>query len=121
MSPRFLASIFALLLLAPGPLAAAPGASGGPGKVAASALVPTPTPVPEVSPDSPRSALAEYFGLCNDGHYDDAARFLDLPPGFESRGAELAKQLKAVLDHSLWIDLAKVSALPGCFGVMPIV
>lgn len=74
---------------------------------------PEPTPVPEVSPDSPRSALTEFFDLCNAGRYADASKFLDLAPGQEARAAELTRQLKAVLDRHLWVDLTKVSSLPG--------
>ncbi len=113
MPLRVLAFLSAILLLGACPVLAAPGSVGGPAKAMAASLSPSPTPVPEVSPDSPRSALAGYFALCDGGQYEDAARFLDLPAGSETRGAELAKQLKAVLDHSLWIDLARVPALPG--------
>jgi MscS family membrane protein len=114
MFPRLLFAAALALFLAPTPLGAGPGGGGGPAKLAAPAPPPpTPTPAAEVSPDSPRTALSDYFALCNDGHFDDAARYLDLPAGLEGQGPELARKLKAVLDHFLWIDLEKVSALPG--------
>ena len=112
MARRSLLAAPLLLLLLPGLLGAAPGA-GGLAKAAAPAASPTPAPAPEASPDSPRTALAEYFALCNDGRFDEAARYLDLPAGLEGQGPQLARRLKAALDHFLWIDLEKVSALPG--------
>ncbi len=113
MPPRPLAPLAALLLLASCLLPATLVAGGGPTEPAATTPVPTPASGAEVSPDSPRSAVAEYLDLCNEGSYRDAARFLDLPVGFEARGPVLARQLKAVLDHFLWIDPEKISALPG--------
>jgi len=73
----------------------------------------TSAPVAEASPDSPRSALFEYFQLCRRGRYGDAARYLDLPPGREGEGPALARKLKHVLDQKLWVDLEAISPLPG--------
>lgn len=92
-----------LLVLAPLPADAQPPLA---------APTAAPTPPAEVSPESPRSALAEFFRLCNDGKYGEAAAFLDLPPSLSGRGPQTARQLKAVLDRHLWIDLEKVSLLP---------
>jgi MscS family membrane protein len=69
--------------------------------------------VPEVLPDSPRSAVAEFLSLARSGQYGQAARFLDVPTALEGRGPELARKLKLVLDANLWIDFDKVSSLPG--------
>jgi MscS family membrane protein len=84
------------------------------GKPVIGPAAPTPTPAaaPEVAPDSPRSAVAEFIGLTRAGKYAEAARFLDLPAQLAGRGPELARKLKLVLDQDLWIDLEKVSPLP---------
>ncbi len=74
---------------------------------------PAPTPAVEVTPDSPRTSLAEYLQLCRAGRYAQAARFLDLSPQQEANGAVYARKLKAVLDRHLWLDLSKVSSQPG--------
>ena len=106
--PRALPIVALLLLLAHGPAGAGP--LGAP-KAAPPPPAPTAAPVVEVSPDSPRSAIHEFLALCNAGHYDDASHFLDLPAGSEKDGPELARQLKAVIDHHLPLDLTKISAL----------
>jgi len=66
-------------------------------------------PEPEVAPDSPRASLKQYVELCRAGEYEEAARFLDLPPGKNVDGAGLARKLKSVLDRRLWGD----TDLPG--------
>lgn len=78
---------------------------------AALAQEPTPAaaPAPEVAPDSPRASLARYLGLCRDGRYADAARYLLVPEERSGDAARLARHLKAVLDRHLWIDLDVVS------------
>ena len=58
---------------------------------------------------SPREAVESFLLACRAGRYDDAARFLSLPSEGDARGAELAKRLKAVLDHFLWVDLSAIS------------
>lgn len=73
---------------------------------------PLQVPVAEVSPDSPRSTVAEFVGLTRAGRYAEAARFLDVPAALDGRGPELARKLKLVLDRELWVDLEKVSPLP---------
>lgn len=72
----------------------------------------TPTAVPEVAPDSPRSTVTEFLNFARAGKYEEAARFLDVPPSLDGRGPELARKLKLVLDRDLWIDLDTVSPLP---------
>ena len=64
---------------------------------------------PPPSPSSPRAALEEYFRLTRAGRYAEAARYLDLPNTTANDSATLARQLKAVLDRWLWIDLDEVS------------
>ena len=82
-------------------------------KVFQGPIAPTPTSVPDILPDSPRSAVAEFLSLARTGQYGAAARFLDLPAVLEGRGPELARKLRLVLDAKAWIDLEKVSSLPG--------
>jgi MscS family membrane protein len=60
-----------------------------------------------VAPDSPRAAVRDYLDLARAGRFEEAARYLDSPA--DADGARLAKQLKAVLDRRLWIDLELVS------------
>ena len=55
-----------------------------------------------------------FFDLTRTGRYADAARFLDLPDSLRSRGPALARELKAVLDRHLWVDLPLVS--PSALG-----
>ncbi len=95
-----LAAILGLPAAAQKPLLPAPSAT------------PEATPPPEVAPDSPRTALTKYFALCDKGNYQEAAGYLDLPPGKDEQGPTLARQLKAVLDRNLWVDLSKVSPHP---------
>ena len=61
------------------------------------------------APSSPRAALEEFFRLTRTGRYGDAARYLDIPATSPVDRPLLARQLKAVLDRSLWIDLDRVS------------
>lgn len=63
----------------------------------------------EISPDSPRAAVERYLTLARDARFDEAASYLDLPSAQRDHGPALARQLKAVLDRHLWIDLEKIS------------
>jgi MscS family membrane protein len=60
-----------------------------------------------VAADSPRAAVAEYLSLCQQGRFEEAARYLDLPDA--SRSAELARKLKSVLDQAALLDLERIS------------
>ncbi len=66
--------------------------------------------------DSPRAAMRGYLEASRAGDYDRAATYLDLsglPPAIRSRrGPALARQLKAVLDQTLWVDLDTLSDVP---------
>lgn len=78
-----------------------------------------PSPPVEVSPDesaeraTPRATMREYLLAARDARWTDAARFLDLSQIPESarssRGRDLARQLKIVLDRGLWVDLDAIS------------
>jgi len=65
---------------------------------------------------TPRSSVRGYLLSANERNYVQAAEYLDLrslPPHLiESQGPELARQLKIVLDRTLWIDLETLSASP---------
>ncbi len=70
---------------------------------------------------SPRVALTEFLELTARARFGEAAAYLELPADdprsgppqvTPERAAELARKLKIVLDHRLWIDLARVSPLP---------
>ena len=61
----------------------------------------------------PRNSVAEYFVAVKAGDYKRAKSYLDLrnlPRGYTGNdGPELARQLKIVLDRSLWVDLDLLS------------
>src|SRR5688572_14175046 len=59
----------------------------------------------EVSPASPRIALEQFLSLARAGRYGDAAVYLEVADSARARGPVLARQLKAVLDRHLWVDL----------------
>lgn len=99
------------------------------GRDAAAQLLPLPKPPPpteqsaappggtapagdEVSEESPRASVTRFLELCGRGRYTEAARFLDLPSGMTTDRAELARQLKAVLDRHLSSELSKISSAP---------
>ncbi len=64
----------------------------------------------DVSRESPRASLERFFSLTRAGNYDSATIYLDIPGKLKSQGPELARQLKAVLDRKLWVNLDSVSA-----------
>jgi MscS family membrane protein len=65
---------------------------------------------------TPRSSVRGFLSSAKDRNYVQAAEYLDLrnlPPGLtESQGPELARQLRIVLDRTLWIDVELLSANP---------
>src|SRR5262245_3454276 len=65
---------------------------------------------------TPRSSVRGFLSSAKDRNYVQAAEYLDLrnlPPGLtESQGPELARQLRIVLDQTLWIDLELLSTDP---------
>jgi MscS family membrane protein len=66
--------------------------------------------------ESPRAAMRGYLEAARAGDYRRAAEYLDLsamPPAVRSRrGPQLARELKAVLDQTLWVDLDTLSDAP---------
>ena len=65
---------------------------------------------------TPRSSVRGFLAAAKDRNYVQAAEYLDLrnlPPSLtESQGPELARQLRIVLDRTLWIDLEMLSTNP---------
>jgi MscS family membrane protein len=84
----------------------------------ATAANPTPVPGPadEFERGTPRGTVNGYLTACRDGDYERAAQYLDLSrlkaQERARRGPELARHLKVVIDHTLWIDLDSVSDSP---------
>jgi MscS family membrane protein len=76
-------------------------------------------PADELNRGVPRSSLKGYLKAARDGDFERAAKYLDsryLPDSMdESRGPQLARQLKIALDKVIWFDLDMVSAHPDGF------
>lgn len=64
----------------------------------------------EPAPDSPQAAVRAYLTLAREGRFEEAARYLDIPPSERDRAAELAERLKRVLDHRTLLDPKTLSA-----------
>jgi MscS family membrane protein len=65
--------------------------------------------------ETPRRAMEDYLHAARDGDYARAARTLDLrslPPAQREQGPTLARELKVVLDRTLWVDLDALSDEP---------
>ena len=69
------------------------------------------TPEIEVSPGSPRVAVEQFLSLTRAGEFARASAWLELADTMGAAAPSLARQLKAVLDRHLWIDLERVSPL----------
>jgi MscS family membrane protein len=71
-------------------------------------------PVPDRA--TPRGAVLGYLLAARKGDFEDAATYLDLSPvpskDRAKRGPRLARQLKQVLDRTLWVDLQSLSNEP---------
>ena len=108
--PRIALFLSATLLLVGPAGAQLPGLPGStPAAAAAPTPAPTPEPVPE-APDSPRASARAFVDLvARKGDFKAAARYLQLPRDEESRGPELARKLRYVLERHLDIDLDAVS------------
>jgi MscS family membrane protein len=96
------------------PVARAQSLPGLPARGPVPALSPSPAPesVAE-SRESPRASARQFLELtARKGDYEGAARYLQLPPGEEARGPELARRLRAVLERRPEIALDALSPLP---------
>jgi MscS family membrane protein len=73
-------------------------------------------PLDEFERGNPRSSVKGFFKATRDGDFERASEYLDvrdLPWWMEeTRGSELARRFKIVLDRSLWVDLDLVSTKP---------
>jgi MscS family membrane protein len=111
--------LFALALLAGAAVSPARAQTGGlasrgalPGAATTPAPAPSPEPVVE-APDSPRASARAFAELAaRKSDFKGAARYLQLPPGEEARGPELARRLRAVLERRLDINVDALSPLP---------
>ena len=56
--------------------------------------------------------LQSWIDLERDGRHVAAAEKLDVSPELATRGPELSRKLKAVLDRYLWFDMSAVSDVP---------
>ena len=68
----------------------------------------------KTEPDSPRASYENFARLGMDGEWDKAAAYLALSPEQVSRGPELARRLKLVLDQRL--ELVSASISPASMG-----
>jgi MscS family membrane protein len=70
-------------------------------------------PAAPVSPASPRAAVQQFLRAASAGRYEEAARHLDLPDSAiaAGQGPGLARQLEAILDRRLPLDLESISGL----------
>jgi MscS family membrane protein len=66
---------------------------------------------PAVEAHSPRADMERFLELARRARYQEAAAYLIVPESLADRRTELARQLKAVLDQRLWIDLERLSPL----------
>lgn len=115
LRPRHGSFLAAVLLIGAGLLAAAPAQEPSP-TVAAKPTPQAAGPADEFDRGTPRSAVAGYLKTCRDGDYERAAEYLDLSR-IKSRergvqGTLLARHLKVVIDHALWIDFDALSDRP---------
>jgi MscS family membrane protein len=64
----------------------------------------------------PRSTILGFLQACRDGDYERAAAYLDLSRLNQrdraAAGPTLARRLKVVLDHTLWLDVEALSDDP---------
>lgn len=86
----------------------------GPGPAPATAPSPSPAATPQAAeaPDSPRASVRRFVELTAvEGDDQAAARYLELAPDEASRGPELARRMRAVLERKLGIDMDALSPL----------
>jgi MscS family membrane protein len=84
----------------------------------AAEAVPAPPPPPADPYDrgTPRGTVAGFLEAARAENWTQAAEYLDLrhlrAAEREERGLELARELKVVLDRTLWVELDELSADP---------
>jgi MscS family membrane protein len=106
-------ALLATLLVAASARAEAPSDAES---AAAPQAQPATTPEAEIDPGSPRAAILGFLEAGRAGDWKRAASFMNLapvPPNERAtRGPELARELKLVLDRTLWVEVDLVSAKP---------
>lgn len=118
-------ALLAVLLLAAfvGPVRAQSVDAGAaePAPVETVTATPAPTTAPTVPSDQlgrgvPRGAMRLFLDACREGNFAAASTYLDLRRvnrlERQARGILLARQLSAVLDRKLWVDLDALSDAP---------
>ena len=113
---QIVAVLFAALVVG-APLAdAQQEASAGEDPISRDASAPPPAPEDPYDRGTPRSAVDGFLSAARDGDWDRAVEYLDLrhlhAAEREERGRELARELKLVLDRTLWVDLDELSDDP---------
>lgn len=97
------------------------GQGSGDGASDGAATSPAPTPEPRGPADdfargTPRSSMRGFLEAARAGSYERAAEHLDLrrlrPSARAERGQQLARELHAVLDRTLWVELGDLAADP---------
>ncbi|MGF1508599.1 MAG: mechanosensitive ion channel family protein [Myxococcota bacterium] len=68
-----------------------------------------PEPLDPLGRDSPRGAILGFLEAAREPDFEKAARYLDLRGFPNTRGPELARRFKVVLDRNLWVELDEVS------------
>jgi MscS family membrane protein len=75
-----------------------------------------PAEAPSLDPGTPRGAFLGFLVAARQADFERAAGFLDLAPvpprERERQGPRLARQLKLVLDRTLWVDAEALSPEP---------
>jgi MscS family membrane protein len=87
------------------------GAAEGAQPPAAEQSAPPAAPEDEFGRGSPRGAVQGYLATCREGNYAKAANYLDLRR-IEADGPTLARQLRAALSRTLWVDVEALSQDP---------
>jgi MscS family membrane protein len=87
------------------------GAAEGAQPPAAEQSAPPAAPEDEFGRGSPRGAVQGYLAACREGNYAKAANYLDLRR-IEADGPTLARQLRAALSRTLWVDVEALSQDP---------
>ncbi|HET8937525.1 MAG TPA: mechanosensitive ion channel family protein [Polyangiales bacterium] len=80
--------------------------------ICAVALAETPGGNTDVRASSPREAVASFQAACESRRYADAAALMDIPEHARKRGPELARRLRAVLDHYVSLDVDSLANAP---------
>jgi MscS family membrane protein len=116
------ATLAALLGPAAGAVAQEPPTTPANGAAPAADAAAKEAPAPPRGPadpydrGTPQGAIVGYLSAARDSDWARAARYLDLrrlpPSARDARGPILARELKIVLDRTLWVDVDAVSTDP---------